>query len=117
MNTAKRCCPFAPSAFTGFSATTGNSAPVLRIDTCTLAEAFRLGSSLSIGATGSHVPHQSLVRAHAAFMPNATQPVSRLPLGFIPSQPPSSVSTLLVKLTTRHRRFTFVRLPRPHLPQ
>lgn len=101
MDTAKRCCPFALPAFTGFGATTSNSAPVLRIDTCTLTEAFRLGSSLSIGATGSHVPHHSLVQAHAVFMPNAAQPISRLPLGSIPSQPFSSVLALLAEGSPR----------------
>jgi hypothetical protein len=36
--------------------------------------------SLGIEATGSHVPHTSLEHGHALFMPDATQPVSRLPL-------------------------------------
>ena len=37
--------------------------------------------SLAIRATGSHVPHTSLDHSHAIFRPDATQPVSRLPLG------------------------------------
>src|SRR5215510_15709729 len=37
-------------------------------------------SDLSIEATGSHVPHTSLEHGHALFMPDATQPVSRLPI-------------------------------------
>ena len=114
--TAERCHPFARPTFTGFIATTGDSTPVLRIDTCTLEESVHLGSSLHIGTTGSHVPHQSLIRAHAAFMPSATQPVNRLPLGYIPGQPSTPVSTLLVKLTTRHWRFTLIRLLGSHLP-
>src|SRR5712691_11063679 len=36
--------------------------------------------SLHIEATGSHVPHTSLEHGHALFMPDATQPVSRLPI-------------------------------------
>jgi hypothetical protein len=115
--TSERCHPFALPTFTGFIATTGDSAPVLRIDTCTLPEAIRSGSSLGIGTTGSHVPNWSLIRDHAAFMPSAIQPINRHPLDFIPGQPSTPVSTLLVKLTTRHRRFTFVRLLESHLPR
>jgi hypothetical protein len=40
-----------------------------------------LDFSLAIKATGSHVPHESLDHAHATFMPDATQPVDRFPLG------------------------------------
>jgi hypothetical protein len=115
--TTERCHPFALPIFTGFTATTSGSAPVLRIDTCTLVEAFHSGSSLGIGTTGSHVPNWSLIRAHAAFMPSAIQPISRHPLDLIPGQPSIPVSTLLVKLTTRHRRFTFVRLLESYLPR
>jgi hypothetical protein len=35
--------------------------------------------SLTIGATGSHVPHKSLNQAHAAFMPDAAWAVCRSP--------------------------------------
>jgi hypothetical protein len=45
-----------------------------------------LGFSLNIGATASHVPHESLVQVHATFMPDATQAVSRFPLGLSWSQ-------------------------------
>jgi hypothetical protein len=62
-----------------FDPTTSDSAPVPRIGTLTLAEAFRLDFSLCIGATGSHVPHQSLIQGHAAFMPEASWAVSRFP--------------------------------------
>jgi hypothetical protein len=41
-----------------------------------------LNFSLSIGTTGSHVPHQSPIQVHATLMPDATQAVSRLPLDF-----------------------------------
>jgi hypothetical protein len=50
-------------------------------------------------------------------MPSAIQPVDRFPLDFIPGQPSIPVSTPLKKLTTRHRRFTLVRLSDSHLPQ
>src|ERR1700739_650706 len=54
-----------------FITTTGCSAPVPRIGTLTLIGSAYLDFSLSIGATGSHVPHRSLVQSHAAFMPDA----------------------------------------------
>ena len=63
-----------------FIATTRHSAPVPRIGTCILTGASRLDSSLSIGTTGSHVPHKSLDQIHATFMPDTTQTVSRFPL-------------------------------------
>ena len=54
-----------------FIATTGCSAPVPRIGTLTLIGTAYLDFSLSIGATGSRVPHRSLDQSHAAFMPDA----------------------------------------------
>ena len=42
---------------------------------------LHLGFSLNIETTVSHVPHESLVQVHATFMPDATQAVSRFPLG------------------------------------
>jgi hypothetical protein len=45
-----------------------------------VAGASSLLKALSIGPTGSHVPHKSLDQVHAIFMPDATQAVNRLPL-------------------------------------
>ena len=42
---------------------------------------LHLGFSLNIGTTVSHVPPESLDQVHATFMPDATQAVSRFPLG------------------------------------
>jgi hypothetical protein len=42
---------------------------------------LHLNFSLTIRATGSHVPHKSPDQIHATFMPDATQSVNRLPLG------------------------------------
>src|ERR1700757_4389184 len=54
-----------------FITTKGCSAPVPGIGTLTLIGSAYLDFSLSIRATGSHVPHRSLVQSHAAFMPDA----------------------------------------------
>ena len=60
-----------------FPANTSWSVPVPRIGTVTLMGSTHLSFSLSIGTTGSHVPHQSLVQVHAIFMPDAAQAVNR----------------------------------------
>jgi hypothetical protein len=46
--------------YRAFTATTGRSAPVPRIGTLTLVGSAYLDFSLSIGTTGSRVPHKSL---------------------------------------------------------
>src|SRR5918993_294082 len=61
----RHCSAFAP--------TTGRSAPVPRIGTLDLAGVARSAFSLGIGATGSPVPRESLVRVHAAFEPDAAR--------------------------------------------
>jgi hypothetical protein len=53
--------------------------PVLRFGNLTFAGTVCLGSSLNIGATGSRVPHASLVKSHAAFMPDAAWAEIRSP--------------------------------------
>jgi hypothetical protein len=63
--------PSVQSHYRTFVPTTSDSAPVSRISTLALAEAFRLSFSLRIGTTGSYVPYQSLDQGHAAFMPDA----------------------------------------------
>src|SRR6516162_846189 len=64
-----------------FITTTGCSAPVPRIGTLTLIGSTYLDFSLSIGATGSRVPHRSLVQGHAAFTPDAAWAAIRPPPG------------------------------------
>ena len=57
--------------YRAFNTTMGCSAPVPRLGNLTLIGTSYLGFSLNIGATGSRVPHESLVKSHAAFMPDA----------------------------------------------
>ena len=70
--------------YRAFLPTTGCSAPVPRIGTLILMGSPDSDFSLGIGATGSHVPHQSLDRGHAAFMPDAAWAVDRSPPRLIP---------------------------------
>jgi len=81
---AGRRAPFAPPTFIGFLATTRHSAPVPRLGTSPLGRSAPLRGSLCIGTTGSHVPQKSPSQAHAAFMPDTTQVVSRAPPGLLP---------------------------------
>ena len=67
-----------------FTTTTGCSAPVPRFGNFTLAGTTCLGFSLNIGATGSRVPHESLVKSHAAFMPDAAWAKIRPPPRLFP---------------------------------
>ena len=67
-----------------FITTTGCSAPVPRIGTLTLIGSTYLDFSLSIGATGSRVPHRSLVQGHAAFTPDAAWAAIRPPPRLVP---------------------------------
>ena len=53
------------------TATTSRSAPVPSIGTLELMRSTHLAFSLFISATGSHVPHESPVFAHAASIPDA----------------------------------------------
>jgi hypothetical protein len=74
-----------------------------------------LSFSLCIGTTGSYVPHQSLNQGHAAFMPDAGWAVCKLPPTLSRVRNPFPVSTSARYLSTRHQRFTCVRLLDSHL--
>jgi hypothetical protein len=68
--------------YRAFDPTASCSVPVPRIGTLALTGASHLSVSLSIGATGSHVPCKSQSQSHAAFMPDviwaAIRPSPRL---------------------------------------
>lgn len=96
---------------------TNTSAPVPRIGTLTLTESIRLDFSLRIGTTGSQVPYRSLSQSHAAFVPDAGGAVSRSRPTLIPEQASPPVLTSLNRISTRHQRFTCVRLFDPHLTE
>src|SRR4030042_1218647 len=63
-----------------------------------LSWVLHLSFSLTIGTTGSRVPHKSLIQVHATFMPDAAQAVNRFPL---------DLSWSGVRLQFRHRLFVF----------
>ena len=86
------------------------SAPVPRLGTQALAEATRLRISLCIGTTGSYVPHPRLNQDHAAFMPDASGAVHRSPSTCFAGQSLRPGFDVAWDLSTRHQRFTYVRL-------
>jgi hypothetical protein len=69
--------PFAPAPLQDLHHYYGLLRPCARIGTLTLIGSTYLDFSLSIGATGSRVPHRSLVQSHAASMPDAVWAVIR----------------------------------------
>ena len=81
-----------------------------RIGTLALVGPSDLSFSLHIGTTGSHVPHQSPIHVHAASMPDANRALNRLVSVFISGTPHSPDFDVVLGFSTRHRRFTFVRL-------
>ena len=95
---------------------TAVSAPVLRIGTLILTATGRLDFSLRIGTTGSCVPYRSPSQGHAAFMPDAgwqSAGTSQPLLAGSKSNPGFDVDYV----TTRHQRFTPVRLLETHLTE
>jgi len=88
---------------------------VPRIGTQGLAGVSRSACSLRIGATGSHVPHESLVQGHAAFEPGAAKAGLQVSAQAHPEVTTTPGSDTDHTLSTVHRRFASARLPGPHL--
>ena len=59
--------------YKAFRPTTNRSVPVPRIGTLVLSVSANWIFSLCIGATGSHVPYESLMRTRAVYMPDAAR--------------------------------------------
>lgn len=102
--------PSVRSHYRTFLPTMSDSVPVPRIGTLALAGAARLRVSLCIGATGSYVPHPRLNQGHAAFMPDASGAVHRSPSTCFAGQSLDPGFDVAFGLSTRHQRFTCVRL-------
>ena len=85
--------PSVQSRYRTFIPTMGRSDPVLRIGTLGLAGSACLAFFLCIGATGSHVPHESQDQAHAAFMPDAGRAAFGTPPTFSQERETFLVST------------------------
>jgi hypothetical protein len=102
--------PSVRSHYRTFFPTMSDSVPVPRLGTQALAGAPRLRVSLCIRATGSYVPHPCLNQDHAAFMPDASGAVGRFPSTCFAGQSLDPGFDVAFVLSTRHQRFTCVRL-------
>jgi len=71
--------PLRSSPITGPSSLLRVAPPLYPASVLSRLGGFPLRFSLGIGVTGSHVPHKSLDRSLAAFMPDAAWAVDRLP--------------------------------------
>jgi len=63
------------------------------------------------------VPHESPDQLHASYTPVAARPIIRRLAGLSQEIETPLVSTTCLWITTRQRRFTFVRLSDPYLPE
>lgn len=103
--------------YSAFNPTTSHSAPVPRIGTLGLAGIACSTVSLRIGATGSPVPHESLVHVHAAFEPDAARAGLQDSARTHPGAITSSGSDINDTLSAVHRRFALARLRGPYLTE
>ena len=78
---------------------------------------LHLNFSLSIEATGSHVPHKSLTQSHAIFTPEADWAVNRLPPNLSWTQYRSPVLTSSIIFRRLVEWFACARLSEPYLPR
>jgi len=107
--------------YKGLTTTTGRSAGRTRIGTRPLTVAAARGtpsrphSAGSIGTCLLLFRTEAAVRAHVAYMPDTTWPISGHPPGSSRSSGHAPVSMSSGFLSTRQQRFTCVRLPGPHL--
>src|SRR3954464_4427350 len=112
---AEHCSPFGPVPLQNLPPSyelLRPCAPPRYSDPCGLS---RLDVSLCIGATGSHVPYESLIRLRAASMPDVARAVFRTAPDLIPEarRPPGFDITF--GISTRHQQFAFARLSGSYL--
>src|SRR5215212_3483689 len=112
---AEHCSPFGPVPLQNLPPSyelLRPCAPHRYSDPCGLS---RLDVSLCIGATGSHVPYESLIRLRAADMPDVARAVFRTALELIPEAGRPSGFDIIFGISTRHQQFAFARLSGSYL--
>ena len=93
-----------------FDTTTRYSVPVPRIGTQAIVGASHLRGSLCIGATGSHVPHQSLDQGHAHLYAGRRLGRKQVPPRLLPEERTAPGFDVVPKVSTLHQWFAFARL-------
>ena len=109
------CHPLRSTSITEASSLLRDDPPLCSASGLPSLWGFHLGASLSIGTTGSHVPHKSLDHVHATFMLAAAQAVSRCPLGLSGSRIRTPFLTTSGELSTPQQWFGVTRLHEPYL--
>ena len=87
------------------------------IGTLALAVSAAWASPLALGRLVPAVPCKSPDQVHAAFTPDATYVGNQTPHRLVPESLRAPGFDIVGYFTTRHRWFTFVHLPDPHLRQ
>ena len=88
-----------------------------RLSTQSLTGISRSARSLRIGATGSHVPYESLIQIRAAFEPDAARAGLQVSALAYPGATTASGFDIDYTLSAVHRRFAFARLSGPYLTE
>jgi hypothetical protein len=87
------------------------SAPVPRIGTLRLARSTCLTFFLHIAATGSHVPHKSLMHGDAALIPDVAWPGNRVTAKLVSEEGVSPDFDIDQRnISIYHQRFAYARL-------
>lgn len=106
--------PLRSNPITGPSTLLRTAPPLCLASVLRLLRGRRLSRSLSIEATGSHVPYQSLYLVHAISMPVAAQAINRFPLSLSWGITSPQFRRRLM-LSTPQRWFACTRLLRTYL--
>src|SRR5262249_24074302 len=99
-----------------FTTTTRNSAPAPRVGTRALM-GLPLEPLPSHRGAGSHVPHKSLYRIHAAYPAGRHLGSKQVTPRLFPDQRLPLVLTSSIRFRTVHQRFACARLPGTHLTE
>ena len=116
VGSAEQCDPFGPAPLQSLPPYYGSLRPCAPRRYSGPCGFSHLDFSLGIGATGSHVPYKSLVRARAVFTPDAARSGPGHPSSLSRENGKPPVSTSSNPLSTLQRRFACARLPAPCLP-
>ena len=112
---AEQCGPFGPVPLQNLQPYYGPLRPCAPHRHSGPRSFSRLDLSLHIGTTGSHVPHKSLIRLRAAYMPDVARAAFRTTPELVPGDGRTPGFDITSGISTRHQRFACARLSGTHL--
>ena len=112
---AEQCGPFGPVPLQNLQPYYGPLRPCAPHRYSGPRSFSRLDLSLHIGTTGSHVPHKSLIRLRAAYMPDVARAAFRTTPELVPGDGRTPGFDITSGISTRHQRFACARLSGTHL--